>query len=308
MDLFRLAKPLVIKAEFMSYFKVTNASSFESKIYEVSLEEIQKFLRAKNTLASYLEMEILYDQLIEEFWEYRNKVNYWCMRAVTAPNDYIFNHQIRSSLNRLCFNLLNISKLYLDRHYNERQDTCFVYEITKCSAAKQQVVMQRSEIYDNNLGYVIGCKLRNRSQHRKLPVSSFSKAFKNNLNEKKIAVQFTIGFSYEDLIELRVPSSRLEVGKKYDLTGVLNEYIFAISQMHFMNRKIIDSVVEGELKYIQACLDKYGSQSGYDEFFGEYELENNKPIYAGLEWYDVTNYLKSKHGYEVNFSTISIEN
>ncbi|VUD48340.1 hypothetical protein TDB9533_01214 [Thalassocella blandensis] len=91
----------------------------------LSCQEFESFVRAKSSLSDYLHLESIYDQIIKEYWRYKNYINYWCLRSVSKPNDYILNHDVRGSLNRISFNILNLSKLFLDLHYSKDGRNCF---------------------------------------------------------------------------------------------------------------------------------------------------------------------------------------
>ena len=194
----------------MSYLIVTNFQNFEKSELIVNSKQVDEFKVARGYLLNALQLEVVYDQLVESHWDYKNKVNYWNLRSISKPPaDYILNHEIRSSLNRLAFNMLNLSKLYLDMHFNEDKKRCFAFELTNDTGTKDQIIKQRESIYSSNLDYVIGCKLRSHSQHSSLPISTFTTNMNFDQSSKESTVNFNINYSYNDLIKTGVPKTEL---------------------------------------------------------------------------------------------------
>ncbi|MBZ2193957.1 MULTISPECIES: hypothetical protein [Pseudoalteromonas] len=141
----------------MKNLAIYNADKVEYQFFDAPEDEIRNSLELRAVLVKALDLEIIYDQIVEAYWDYKNKVNYWNLRSVSSPYaDYILNHEIRSSLNRLAFNLFNLSKLYLDWHYNNLKERCFSFELTNDPTVKQKIIEHRSYIYDTNLHYVVG--------------------------------------------------------------------------------------------------------------------------------------------------------
>ena len=102
----------------MKNIVVFNTETAEHRVFDVSDSDAENYQEIRSLLVKALDLEIIYDQIIEAYWDFKNKVNYWNLRSISTPfADYVLNHEIRSSLNSLAFNLFNLSKLYLDWHF-----------------------------------------------------------------------------------------------------------------------------------------------------------------------------------------------
>lgn len=273
--------------------------------FDVPDSMFQEWYRTRDILVKVLEFEIIYDQVIEAYWAYRNQVNYWNLRSVSRPfSDYVNNHEIRSSLNRLAFNLLNLSKLYLDWHFNKDRKRCFASEITDDESTKKEVDSQRKHIYESNLNYVIGCKLRGHSQHSALPVSSFTTGLRYAQETRAKTVHFSIYYYHDDLDKIGVPKGRIHRDIKLDLTDILDGYIFAISEMHMLNRKLTESVVfQTQTKFLDLWQNQI-SQTGCSSYRCEI-YTNDQVFYQSLDWFKVFDYLKTKHSSAIDYAALT---
>ncbi len=292
----------------MENLVVYSTDGLEYQAFEVSESEITKALGYRDLLVKALDIEIIYDQIIEAYWDYKNKVNYWNLRSVSSPfADYVFNHEVRSSLNRLAFNLFNLSKLYLDWHYNEDKKRCFSFELTNEDSAKQQVINHRSEVYDTNLNYVVGCNLRGHSQHSALPVRTFTTGVRYDHNTSNQTAHFNIYYYYEDLAKAGVPKKMLSKDIKLELTDIIDGFVYAISQKHMLNRKLTEVIVGKARVSLTSMWKKYGTKAGFENYRCEVYTEKNRSVGLSLEWFDVFEYLKEKHGNSINYSNITFK-
>ncbi|AVF95408.1 hypothetical protein ND926_13965 [Vibrio diabolicus] len=292
----------------MENLVVYSTDGVEYQIFEVSESEIKKALGHRALLVKALDIEIIYDQIIEAYWDYKNKVNYWNLRSLSSPfADYVFNHEVRSSLNRLAFNLFNLSKLYLDWHYNERKKRCFSFELTNEDSAKQQVIDHRSEIYDTNLNYVVGCNLRGHSQHSALPVRTFTTGVRYDHDTSNRTAHFNIYYYYEDLEKAGVPKGMLSKDIKLDLTEIIDGFVYAISQKHMLNRKLTEVVVGKARDSLTSMWQNYATKAGFENYRCEVHTQKNRRVGLSLEWFDVFEHLKEKHGNSINYSNITFE-
>lgn len=276
--------------------------------FEVSESEITLALGYRELLVKALDIEIIYDQIIEAYWDYKNKVNYWSLRSVSSPfANYAFNHEVRSSLNRQAFNLFNLSKLYLDWHYNKDKKRCFSFELTKDDGSKQQVIDHREEIYKTNLNYVVGCKLRGHSQHSELPVRTITKGVRYDHDTSNRTAHFNIYYDYEDLVKASVPKDRLFKDIKLDLTEIIDGFVYAISQKHMLNRRLTEVVVGKARASFTSMWQNYATETGFKNYQCEVCTQENKIFGSSLEWFDVFDYLKEKHRNSINYSNITFE-
>lgn len=292
----------------MNNFVVYNTESLTptSKNFEVSDFEVQVCIDTKSILVKALDIEIIYDQIIEAYWNYKNRVNYWSLRSISTPiADYILNHEIRSSLNSLAFNLLNLSKLYLDWHFNSKKCRCFSFEMTGDEMLKQEIISQRESIYESNLNYVIGCHLRGYSQHSTLPVRTFTKGISYNQSTQNKTANFCIPYGYEELYKIGVPKNKITEDLKLDLTEIIDGYIYAISQMHMLNRKHTESIInKSRSKYLEMWQPLI-NQAGYNNYHCELYTSSDELIDISIDWFGLFDYLKSKHRLTINYTSLS---
>lgn len=289
----------------MHFLTVRDQKNYlRSEKYPLNDIVFKEFSAKRIVLHRALNMEVIFDQVIEAYWDFKNKHDYWHMRAISSPNDYIFNHEVRSSLNRLAFNLLNLSKLYLDKHCYNKEKNSFVLKVTKSEDLHSQVVAQRKKIYDSNIGYVVGYKLRGSSQHSQLPVSNFStKNRYNHLSEER-SVEFKIKLTYKDLIRIEVPKSLISESTNLELLKVLDDYIYGISQFHQLNRELTSPEISRATNFINAL----GCDTPAAEKFGDYQCEiveaDGTVCYVGLDWFEVFHFLQRKHSLPVDYTSI----
>ena len=272
--------------------------------YDISETELTDYNAAKSILSEALDFEGLYDQLMEAYWDYKNKVNYWNIRSVSKPLDYVLNHEIRSTLNRFAFNLLNLGKMYLDKHYNKDKKLCFAADISGEQDDLKKVIDHRHEIFESNVEYVIAYKLRAYVQHQALPVSRFSSGVKINSDKTRTA-SFDIKYNYQDLVNMKVPVQRISKDSGFELTSILDGYVDALSKMHHLNRQLTES----KIKQTREQVSNYWSNYTEDlkEGFMATIIFDNKRYNTSLEWFVVYDYLKKKHAFPVGYSNLLFE-
>ncbi|MBA6409607.1 hypothetical protein H4J63_09765 [Pseudoalteromonas sp. 5Ae-yellow] len=302
----------------MNQFIVTNIENYEEKVYKLSENIVEDFLKSRKVLSNTLKVETLYDQVIEAHWDFKNKLNYWNMRTATSMLlDYNVNHEIRSSLNRLAFNLLNLGKLYLDWHYfeepnknkkkskNNNPPKTLAYDITKDEAVIQKVREQRKSIFENNNLYRIACKLRGYSQHSALPINKFRT---NNINNAEgFFICFEIFYEYDELINFGVPKEILNESDTIDLKEIIDGYVYAIGQKHTLNRKLISDAVELARNNINALTNNYFNFSGFNKCYGQIISKGIVKHNVDTEWFDVVNYLQKKNCFNINHSNVTFD-
>lgn len=296
----------------MSFLVIYNTRSPEHQQIAVSDTEAQKCIDAQQRLVKALDLEIIYDQIVEAYWNYKNKVNYWNLRAIsTPPADYILNHEIRSSLNSLAFNLLNLGKLYLDWHYfkGTKKKRCFSYEMTDDKETEEAVFSHRNEIYESNLHYVIGCQLRNHNQHSTLPVRTFTTSVRYDQSTQNRTANFKILYDYEALKEMETPITRINKDTHIDLTDIIDGYVLAISQKHMLNRKLTKDAVSDARSTFLGMWQPLIDRTGYSDYRCELHSDDKdqQPLTISLEWFKVYDYLKSKHGNSIDYSAIRFQ-
>lgn len=294
----------------MSTLIISNMYPPQVKELKISKEEEASYFSSREILVSALENEIIYDQIVESYFEYKNKVNYWNLRSLSAPfGDYILNHEIRSSLNRLSFNLLNLGKLYLDNHFNGVKGSCYAFDITNNQDDKDLVVSHRSEIYDSNLNYVIACELRGHSQHSALPVKSFTTGLKYNPDTFDSSSSFSIFYEYDDLMyalkDKNQIKRRISKGTRLDLTAILDEYFYAISEFHKLNRSLTKDVIKSAYKTCMTMWSEILKETGFEKYSCTLERNDGAKTSLELNWFDVHDHLLLKHNRTIDYSSVS---
>lgn len=157
-------------AEFK--FVLQRDKRFIEESIEVNNNELIIIKSAKYDLISILKFEELYDQIIESHLEFKSFLHTSSLSAISnARRSYISNHEVRSKLNRHVFNTLNLSKLYLDKAFHEKDKKFFVKDLTKDESLHEKVLELRERIESENFGYKLCCKLRNYVQHNMLPIN-----------------------------------------------------------------------------------------------------------------------------------------
>lgn len=217
---------------------ISNLISHKRRKLELTEAEFQSLKKSLEILERDQEMEMLHDHVLDAFWDYRNKVDYWRLRSLAGFRTQVLSYEVKTTLNRLAFNVLNLSKLFFDKHYHDKDGRCFVFEQTGSEDDREKVRNKRENIYRENLRYVVGCKLRNRTQHGHLPVSQFSSGFKLRKADSQEFIVFNITYNYQELKRLDVPESRIQPEIKLDLTEILDGYVHSVSEMQIHNRTL----------------------------------------------------------------------
>ncbi|WP_299128893.1 hypothetical protein [uncultured Vibrio sp.] len=287
---------------------VYNTETAEHRVFDVSDSDAENYQEIRSLLVKALDLEIIYDQIIEAYWDFKNKVNYWNLRSISTPfADYVLNHEIRSSLNSLAFNLFNLSKLYLDWHFNERKKRCFAFEITNDEAARVAVESQRQDIYDSNIHYVVGCDLRGHSQHSALPVRTFTTGVRYDHETSSRTAHFSIFYDYDDLVKAGVPKKKLSHDIKLELSEIIDGFVYAISQKHMLNRELSDSIVrDGRERYLTKW-QSLVNDTNFERYRCELHLESGEKHVLSLEWFEVYGHLQLKHRRSIDYSAIRFE-
>lgn len=279
----------------------------DESVYQLSMTDFDSLKKSRHILVTVLDLEIMFDQLIESHCDYKNRVNYWNICTLSRSRiDHVENHEIRGTLNRLAFNTLNLSKLYLDSHYNEKKKRCFAFEISQDEYSRDKIEKQRAELFESNLGYVVGCKLRAHSQHSRLPVRSFTTGVHFDHQTQERLSSFKINYFYDDLCKIGVPKNRIQKDIHLDLTNILDEYIYAVSSMHKLNREVVGCRVNQAKSDIDDIFKRVTSSSRGKSKIYEIQIGKNEYISPELDWFSVYEYLQRKHRCPINFTKVSM--
>ncbi len=284
----------VLSEEGMSKEQVIELDEHESTRLQNAIEILR---RARNH-------EELFDQLIQSYIDVKAMMFEMSIRGLADSRfgDYIQNHETRSKLNRLFFNSLNFSKLYLDKHVFREEKSSYVKKITKSPELHDIIVEHRKGIQNSSNGYNLGCALRNYVQHSTLPVTNFvtGVSFRDNPE-----ATFHIPLKKASLKNGGISSKVLaSYDENIDLHSVMDEYIHAISTMHIKSRELTSSYIKQAYQLLEA--KRKGIHSDYGKVeYGIEVVDFQKGIRLftlHLDWFEVHDHLIGKNGMAVNFS------
>ncbi|MFT7009635.1 MAG: hypothetical protein ACJAXJ_004185 [Colwellia sp.] len=275
--------------------------------------------KARNDLLEMLDMEITYDHIMEEFTSFKGKMKESNIRALRGVlyrgHEHI--HETRSSLNRTAFNLLNLSKFYLDKHCYDNQSKSFVLNLTANKKLHEEVVKLRRSAFENNLYYTFGGVLRNVVQHHQLPVESMSSGISRaNLQDKPIS-SFSLPIDMNKVAPLVKPNADKRAMAKVledaefkpDLHKILDGYVYALGTFHTLNRTLVADAIKDAKRVLREFeIEVMGGEFQPDTSVRiidllEYTGDDEAPLFhLDLSWYKVADYLQNKNGRAVDYS------
>jgi hypothetical protein len=286
----------------------------ETHRIKLSDDEYLELSNARKVLLRVLNHEELYDQVIESYVDAKSVMYEMSVRAISnsITRDYVKNHDCRSKLNRLFFNSLNLSKLYLDDHYREHKNkdgdivktTCFVKKITDSDNDIEEIKAHRDKIFNENSEYVVGCQLRNYVQHASLPVRTFTSGFRTRPEDNQAFAVFHVPLDKQALLDGGIKKSKLSnYGDKIDLHEIMDGYIHAISEMHLKSRSLVKTQMNQSIEAInvkrrQVEQEYYCLLDDIDVFDTK---KGNRLFSLHLEWFSVVKHLQSKNSHLLNF-------
>ncbi|MDP2573241.1 hypothetical protein Q8W40_13700 [Vibrio penaeicida] len=265
-------------------------------VEEISLEQYRKLINARKALTKALEIEGLYDNVVETYIETKAALYEMNIRGFAHHNQlvcYSQMHHVRGKLNRLFVNALNFSKFYLDKHVYAEGKKSYVMSITGDESMHKAVLELRDAFYYEDKYYRFGCDLRNHSQHKALPINNLSLRLSNSDTP---TAAFNITLPRDSLKKLKFCKENLNrFEDKIDLHKVLDGYISAISQMHFKSRALCsdtireaEQTINNQLLYLK---EKYNEQSLHSDLFCNDQLKQT----LALDWFVVHEELCQKN-------------
>lgn len=297
-------------------FHIMNGHVLVPHRIKLSDNEYHELSNARKVLSRIFNHEELYDQVIESYVDAKSAMYEMSVRAISNSDtcDYVKNHDCRSKLNRLFFNSLNLSKLYLDDHYREHKNkdgdivktTCFVNKITDSDNDIEKIKTHRDEIFKENFEYVVGCQLRNYVQHASLPVRTFTSGFRFRPEDNQHFAVFHVPLDKQALIDGGVNKNKLSnYGDKIDLHEIMDGYIHAISEMHLKSRSLVKKQMDKSIEVINA--KRREVELEYDCLLDDINVVNtatekgDRLFSLNLEWFSVVKHLQSKNLHLLNF-------
>jgi len=275
---------------------------------EVNNDELITLKSARYDLISILKFEELYDQIIESHLEFKSFLHTSSLSAISnARRSYISNHEVRSKLNRHVFNTLNLSKLYLDKAFHEKNKKFFVKDLTKDESHHEKVMKLRERIDSENFAYKLCCKLRNYVQHNMLPINMIEKGFNRleGTNSRTILAHFVLPLKKDEIKSKDIRSNLLDhFEEKIDLHLVMDEYIYAISQIHIQAREFINPTMNNALSTFKKR--KTSIEAQYGKSLTDINLyeSNIRLLSLDVEWFNVVPYIQEKYSVALNYRNI----
>ncbi|ELB2814548.1 hypothetical protein QNE27_001372 [Vibrio alginolyticus] len=285
-------------------FVLSEGRTRKAQVIELDEKESTSLKHAIEVLRRAIKHEELFDQLMQSYIDVKTTMFEMSIRGLADSrlDDYVQNHETRSKLNRLFFNSLNFSKLYLDKHVFSEEKGSYVKKITSSLELHNRIVEHRKEIQDTSSGYNLGCSLRNYVQHSALPVTNFVTGVSWRDTPE---ATFHIPLSKEMLKQGRVSSKDLaSYGDSIDLHSVMDEYIYAISNMHMKSRELTSAHIEEAYKLLEDRRKGVHKEYGKVEYgINVIDLKSEKPLFSlHLDWFKVHDHLREKNSAPVNFS------
>lgn len=275
---------------------------------ELDVQEFESIRDARCVLLETLKHEDRYEQVVESYVDAKTMMYEMSIRVLTEGISLPTDGRDYGRLNRLYFNTLNLSKLYLDKYYHEKHDSSYVKRVTRDIELHEQVSAHRQSISNDNIGYKIGCGLRNYVQHSSLPVKKMSKGLRHAPITDKAFSIFNIPIDKQELIASNtVKKSLLEAyDEKLDLHEIMDDYISAISIMHLFSRKLSQKIVDDSLERIKTAKNKIFNDF-HDVNYGirVVDLQKGKELFGlHLDWFELVNQLQKKNCLPLNFRNI----
>ena len=276
--------------------------------------------RAREGLKHISDMEHLYDHVFETFTEFKVCLYECNLRFLeessSRRSEMVKGQEVRSKLNRKVLNLLNFSKLYLDKHYRagkgKSESSSYVQKLTGCDESHKKVELQYNEVGESNDDYILGCILRNFAQHSTLPVDSLT----SGASRKENGIVYSF-YTPVDIESVKRNSNNLtrfqretlgRFSETVDLHSILDGYVYAISQFHHLNRTLTKSSITAFKKVyddLQCAADgKQLCDSSLWLFKAENGEATNLISTLGYEWFSVVDHLMKKHHRIVDWDKI----
>lgn len=278
----------------------TRDNKYERKISEADFSMLEKY---RNILVETLKQEELFNQIVESHLEMKDKLYRFSLRSFKHDHDdFVQSHLIRSELNRSLFNTLNLSKLYLDRHFHEENKKSYIRKISSDESLVEKSYTLSKTLHKENISYRIATKLRNYVQHSSLPIHNYVYgASRKNLNR----TIFYIPLDKDFLIKkIKIASKdRSLIQRQTDLHLIMDKFIEHISEIHIHDREIASPYVEKSKIALteekQSVLDKYDDA----RFFELIKTDNNITVKFSLEfsWYAVAEHIQNTYKDRINF-------
>lgn len=256
---------------------------YTNKKYELrsfDLNELKVFKKDREYVFFYLYFEELYSILklnIGEFWEYLLKIS-----EFHRMNSFLSYEEILQPtlyINQKLSNILTSFKSYESILKHNISDNYELLEIEK-----SQVKKIFSNTYDKYFAYRFMARLRNYTQHFKLPIQGLNYSSKViNENEKIVAYSVDPKLKKSDLLKYKKWSSvKNEIEKLDDsikCKPIINEFYKSVNDLHGRFRNLLEPKYQDVVKRLNLILNEIESdfkkqndeKSEFTVYISEYE-------------------------------------
>ena len=129
-----------------------NKKCIDVQRHHLTEEQVNEIKKHRSNLLSLLKLEELYDQILESFLEFKTQLY---ANSLQLNQEMLHNHnsahEIRSKLNRQLFNILNLSKLYFDKHCYKQEQKSFVLKVTKNDTLHTEIINERNKLFNEKI-------------------------------------------------------------------------------------------------------------------------------------------------------------
>lgn len=230
--------------------------------------EWEALVTANKTLAVALEVEMKFDLLMTNFFEFEKHLVDLALRQLvfgTYPKfESLANHQ---TSNRLLFNLLSTGRLYI-----EQIDKDLVLLYGSDSAEETSLNESLSKQYDKRFGYRFMELLRNYAQHRSIPVTVVQVSYdtEQETPDGHTCIRYRPMLKFDKITEWSRLKGQVrgELRSHVDSTGSIDlvphvrDYIEGLNEVHSEARCILHPRIESAETIVNAILDRWRDAHG----------------------------------------------
>ncbi|RUO37069.1 hypothetical protein CWE15_11715 [Aliidiomarina taiwanensis] len=202
----------------------------------------------------------------------------------------------------------------MDKHHKKGTDESIVKNISEDPEKHLSVTKLKEQIFQDNLEYMIGCELRNFSQHASIIARTIHQGTTRNLETGYLTTNLSASISKKELSK-DVKRHKLDrMPEAIDLQSCLDGYVDGISQMHVLNLQLlqetIDSLILEVHKFANLARVKAELNTEYSyrvEIKPTFENDNPQGQSSNLQlsisstWLDLINILRDKQRFRTNF-------
>lgn len=200
------------------------------ELLEISQEEHDLIVVAKEALVTMIGIEQKFDLLLENYADYeRELLNLALHHSMHRDLDWASTQDDLAAVSRRLANVLSAARLYVDQVRHDLSTT-----LGKEHDVSRTVATGLSTQYDGRLGYRVMESLRNLMQHRSLPIDHLKYASDAQPNGVRFGTVPCMepGRLKEGGLKATVAEELEAQGKEVAVTPLLREYIEGLAAVH----------------------------------------------------------------------------